>query len=105
MEFIETESVESNNQQPLVFSDNKEEKITDELYDFIDNSDQPGEDVSFYRQLDPLNTDHYPKFPNQTRNPLDAIFEDDSPLFMEKRPYNQRCMLLKIEILILIRGD
>ena len=81
MEFIETESVESNNQQPLVFSDNKEEKITDELYDFIDNSEQPGEDVSFYRQLDPLNTDHYPKFPNQTRNPLDAIFEDDSPYY------------------------
>ena len=81
MEFIETEAVESNNQQPLVFSDDEEEKITDGLNDFIDNSERPGEDVSFYRQLDPLNIDHYPKFPNQTRNGLDAIFEDDTPYY------------------------
>ena len=39
---------------------------------------QPDEDVSFYRQLDPLNVNEYPKFPGQTRNPLDAIFEDDT---------------------------
>ena len=65
----------------MIFSDNKEQKITDKVYDFIDNSEQPGEAVSFYRQLDPLNTDHYPKFPNQTRNLLDAIFEDDSPYY------------------------
>ena len=81
LEFIETEAVESNNRQPLVFSDDEEEKITDGLNDFIDNSEQPGEDLSFYRQLDPLNIDHYPKFPNQTRNGLDAIFEDDTPYY------------------------
>ena len=40
---------------------------------------QPDEDVSFYRQLDPLNVNEYPKFPGQTRNPLDAIFEDGTP--------------------------
>ena len=44
LEFIETEAVESNNRQPLVFSDDEEEKITDGLNDFIDNSEQPGED-------------------------------------------------------------
>ena len=50
--------VEENNRQPLVFPDVEEEKITDELDDFIDNSEQPGEVVSSYRQLDPLNIDH-----------------------------------------------
>ena len=58
MGFIETEKVEDNNRQPLVFPDFEEEKITDELDDFIDNSEQPGEVVSSYRQLDPLNIDH-----------------------------------------------
>ena len=63
MEIIKTDTVEGNNQQPLVFSDDEKEKITDELDDFSDNSKQPGEDVSFYGQLGPLNIDHYPKFP------------------------------------------
>ena len=54
MEFIETEATEDNNQQPfddnLFFrDDDEEEKITGELDPFIDNSDQPGEKVSFYR--------------------------------------------------------
>ena len=64
----------------MVFSDD-DEKITDELDDLIDNIEQPQEDVSFYRKLDPLNIDHYPKFPNQTRNGPDAIFEDDTPYY------------------------
>ena len=78
MEFIETKAVESNNKQPLFVSNGEEEKITDELDDFIDNSEQPGDDVSFYRLLYPLNIDHYPKLPDQTRNLLHAIFEDDT---------------------------
>ena len=50
------ETTEDNTQQPLVFSDAEEDEIiTDELNDFIDNSDQPWEDVSCYRQLDILN--------------------------------------------------
>ena len=39
------------------------------------------EDVSFYRTLDPENIDHYNKFPNQTRNPRDAVYEDDEMFF------------------------
>ena len=67
---------------PLVFSDDEEEeKITDELDDFIDNSCQPDDDVNFYRQLDPVNVNDYPKFPGQTRNSLDTIFEDDTPFY------------------------
>ena len=45
MDIISNEAVEDG---PLVFSVDEEEKITDELDDFIDNSSQPDEDVSFY---------------------------------------------------------
>ena len=68
--------------KPLVFSDDEEEeKITDELDDFIDNEPQPEEDISFYRQLDPENIDNYPKFNSTTRNPINAIYEDDFPFY------------------------
>ena len=66
----------------MVFSDDEEDEIlTDELDDFIDNSDQPQEDVSFDRQLDILNINDYPKFPNQATNPIDAIFEVNLPYY------------------------
>ena len=82
MEFSEIEAAEDNNQQPWVSSeDEKKDKITDELDDFIDNSCQPDEDVRFYRQLDPLNVNDYPKFLDTARNPLDAIFEDDTSYY------------------------
>ena len=60
MDFIQTEAVED--QPLLVFSDEEdEEKITDELDDFINSSFQSDGDVSFYRQLDHLNVNDYPK--------------------------------------------
>ena len=68
--------------RPLVFSDDEEEeKTTDELGNFIDNGLQPEEDVSFYRQLDPENIDDYSRFNGQTRNPVGAIYEDDTPFY------------------------
>ena len=66
---------------PLVFSDDEEEKITDELDDFIGNGPQPDEDISFYRQLDHANLDDYPKFHGQTRNPIKVIHENDNPFY------------------------
>ena len=64
------------------FSHNEEEeKITDELDDFIDNRPQAKEDISFYRQLDPENINNYPKFNSTTRNPVGAIYEDDVPFY------------------------
>ena len=79
MEFISNEAVEDG---PLVFSDNEEEeKITDEQDNFIDNGPQSDEDVSFYRQLDHANLDDYPKFHGQTRKPIKAICEDDTPFY------------------------
>ena len=47
MEFISAEAKEYGF---FVFSDD-EEQITDDLGDFIDNSTQPQEDVSFYRTV------------------------------------------------------
>ena len=39
------------------------------------------EDVSFYRKLDSENIDHYNKFPNQTRDPSIAVYEDDEMFY------------------------
>ena len=56
MELISAEAEEDG---PFVFSDDEEdEKIKDELDNFIDDSTQPHEDVSFYRQLDPNNIEN-----------------------------------------------
>ena len=69
MDFIELELVEEpQKNQPLNFSED-EEMTSDEMENFIDDSEQPREDVSFYRKLDPDNLDDYYKFPNQTRDP------------------------------------
>ena len=51
--------------QELTFSDD-EEMAHDEMKNFIDDSEQSKEYVSFYRKLDPDNLDDYYKFPNQT---------------------------------------
>lgn len=73
MEFIEIEAVVDNDQH--LFSDGqKEEKITDELDDLIDNSFQPDEGVSFYRQLDNN------QFHNQIKNLHDDVFENNYSL-------------------------
>ena len=78
MEFISKLAVED---RLLVFSDDEEEKITNELDDFIDNGPHPDEDVSFYRQLDPTNLQNYPKFHGQTQNPIKTICEYDTPFY------------------------
>ena len=51
---------------------------------FIDDTDQQGEGVSFYRQLDPENIEGYPKFPNSTKNPKEGVYEDEEPYFGEE---------------------
>ena len=60
MGFIESEAIEeSTNNQPLVFSDDEDEITNNDTEDFIDDTDQQREDVSFYRQLDLENVEHY----------------------------------------------
>ena len=76
MDFIDFEvSEDIPDNKPLVFSDEKDEINNDQMGDFIDDTDQQREGVSFYRQLKPE------KFPNQTRNDKDAVYEDDDPFF------------------------
>ena len=83
MDFIEFEASKENN-QPLTFSDDEDENIPDKMDKFIDDTDQQGEGVSSYRQLDPENIEHYPKYPNSTKNPKEAVYEDDEPYFGEE---------------------
>ena len=71
---------ESTNNQLLVFSDHEDEITNDEI-DFVDDSEQQREGVRFYRKLDPENVEHYYKFPNQTRNPKEAVYKYDELFF------------------------
>ena len=63
MDFIQLDAIEDS-QETLDFSD--DETTNDEDGNFIDDSEQLMEDVSFYRKLDPENLNHYNKFPNCT---------------------------------------
>ena len=76
MDFIDfkaTEDVTDN--EPLVFSDDEDEINDDKIEDFVDDTDQQREGVSFDRQLEPE------KFPNQTRNTEEAVYEDNDSFF------------------------
>ena len=53
----------------------------DVIDNFIDDTEQPREDISFYRKLVPDNLDHYYKFPNQTSGPRVAAYEEDEMYF------------------------
>ena len=57
----------------MVFSD--EEGEINNVGDFIDNTHQQKEGGSFYRRLEPE------KFPNQTRSPEEAVYEDNDSFF------------------------
>ena len=67
----------------LQFSDEDEEEVSDKLSHFIDDSYIPEEGVSFYRERDPQNLDDYPKFHDQTRNPIEAVYSDTESYFGE----------------------
>ena len=67
----------------LQFSDDESEKLTDRLDNFINDEPIDKEDVSFYRERNPLDIDDYLKFNGQIRNPLEAIFSNES--FMSQK--------------------
>ena len=79
MDFTLNEAeVESGGNFKLVFSDDEDEMISSttaaEGRDFIDDSGScQEEDHSFYRDLD--NREHYPRFINQTRDPVEVVNE------------------------------
>ena len=66
MDFILNEAeVEFEEDYKLVFSDDE--------YEMEDDStvEDEEEDRNFYRDLD--NRENYPRFPNQTRNPIEVV--------------------------------
>ena len=67
----------------LQFSDDESEKITDRLDNFINDEPIDKEDVSFYRERNPLDIDDYLKFNGQIRKPLEVIFSNES--FMSQK--------------------
>lgn len=75
MEFLSLEADEENDNF-LVFSDEEEDTVTDDINDFIDDTPIE-EDVSFYRGGSPFDINGHPKFNGQSRNPLKAIYADD----------------------------
>ena len=87
MGFILNEAeVECKEDYKLVFSDDKyktEDATTVEEEDsmFIDNSLDEEEDRNFYRDLD--NRENYPRFPNQTRNPIEVVNEPEEEYYEE----------------------
>ena len=101
MDFIIDEAEDDS--QTLQFSD--EEEIEVDIGEFINDQETSEEGVSFYREKDTLNLNNYPKFSGQTRDPREAIFEDNES-FLGKI-LNQTFLLLKIEkmfILITSKG-
>ena len=50
---------------------------------FIADSEEESS-INVYRKLDPHNLEHYNRFPNQTRNPSSAVYEDDEMYFGEE---------------------
>ena len=80
MDYIAFEANEEN--PPLII--HQDEITNDEMEDFIDDTDQQREDLNLYKHLDPENIKHYPHFFNQTRNPKEAIYEDDQPYFRKE---------------------
>ena len=79
MEFLSLEAEEDGVPSLMIFSDDQKE--TDEIDDnFIDK--RPVEEgVSFYRERDAFNANDYPRFLNQTRDPLQAVYEDSEPFY------------------------
>ena len=81
MEFFSLEAEEDGFH--LQFSDNKIENTEIDVTNFINDDPIEEEDVSFYRQLNPLDINDYPKFNGQVRNPIEAIYSDDKSYFGE----------------------
>ena len=62
------------------------------MNNFIDDSEQPREDVSFYREFDPDNLNHYHKFPNETIHPRIVTYKNDELYFGEEDQQNELYM-------------
>ena len=78
MDFILNEAQEED-QFVLQFSDGATDEMTNEDPAFVDDAPIEQESISFYR--DPSVLENYPRFRNQTRNPIDVINEETEDYF------------------------
>ena len=69
MDFILNEAQEED-QFVLQFSDGATDEMTNEDAAFVDDAPIEQESISFYR--DPSVLENYPRFRNQTRNPIES---------------------------------
>lgn len=77
-------SLEAHNISSLLqFSDDEEEKETDDLDDFTNNEQTDKECISFYRERNHLDINDHPKFVGQVRNPIEAIHSNNEIYFGE----------------------
>ena len=92
MEFIKPEAEESSENGDTIHFPHVEETIDDN--NFINESEEINDNVTFYRNLNPHNADHYNRFPNQL-----VILFLLSTMTMEcislKKILNLNCTLLK----------
>ena len=79
MDFILTDALEED-QLNLQLSDDEIEEGDTEDDAFIDDAPMEQDSISFYR--DPTILDSYPKFENQTRNPIEVINADTEDYFV-----------------------
>ena len=74
MDFILNEAEVEGSDFKLVFSDDEEGMVTTtDNRQFIDHNGKQAEDRSFYRDIN--NREDYPRFINQTRDPVEAANE------------------------------
>ena len=81
MEFILDEAEDDT--PMLQFSDEDEQEGDEEFSTFIDDKYIPEEGVSFYRERSSQNLSDYPKFHNETRDPIEATFSNTESYFGE----------------------
>ena len=82
--FINFEAEESSDNGNTIHFLDDEETIEDN--NFINDSEEITDGISFYRNLDPHNAKYYNKFPMQTRDPVSAICNDNGMYFGEEDP-------------------
>ena len=83
MDFIQTESIQEDDDFISSFSDKSDEEqeptISDEEFTDDDSIEEDREDASFYRGVD--NRENYFYFSNQTKNPIQLINREHSDNF------------------------
>ena len=87
MNFIHFEASENSQQnEALAFSDDDENKENGNVLEtFIADTEQ---NLSVYRKFDPEDLSQYNKFPNQTRDPMQVVYEGNKMRLKKGNQFN-----------------